>query len=269
MPELPEVETTRRGLLPHLTGRRISKVVVRNARLRWPVSEELAARSAGQPILSLDRRAKYLLLRLPDGNIILHLGMSGSLRMVNAEEPAGAHDHVDFVLDNATAVRLRDPRRFGAALWQTGNTDTHPLLTGLGPEPLDGDLASTLWQISRSRASIKTVLMDSRRIAGIGNIYANESLYLAGISPWRQASLLDHDDCEKLASSIRSTLERAIAAGGSTLRDFVNADSKPGYFQQTYAVYGRTGLACPTCGESIRQERLLQRSTFWCMKCQK
>ncbi len=269
MPELPEVETTRRGLLPHVVGRQIRHIIVRNARLRWTVSNELIGAVRGQPVLSLERRAKYLLLGLPEGSVILHLGMSGSLRVIHAQEPAGVHDHVDFVLDNATAIRLRDPRRFGAVLWHPDPPDTHPLLAGLGPEPLDGDLAGTLWQISRSRAAIKTVLMDSRRIVGIGNIYANESLHHAGISPWRQASLLDRHDCEKLAASIRTILENAIAAGGSSLRDFVGADSKPGYFQQTYAVYGRTGLDCPVCHTPVSQQRMQQRSTFWCTKCQK
>lgn len=268
MPELPEVETTRRGLQPHIEGLCIREIIVRNARLRWPIDANINQYCANQPLQHINRRGKYLLLGLPAGHIIIHLGMSGSLRMAHHSEPASLHDHVDIILDNDAAIRLRDPRRFGAVLWQDGDVNQHPLLAKLGPEPLDGDLATVLWQISRCNVPLKNLLMDSHRIVGIGNIYANEALFDARLSPFRKASTLDLAECNQLANSIRHILETAIIAGGSTLRDFVGVNNQPGYFQQTHAVYGRTGLDCPICHQAIVKTKQAQRSTFWCPECQ-
>lgn len=270
MPELPEVETTRRGVEPHLAGATITGVVVREARLRWPVPPALASTLIGLPVLAVRRRAKYLLLEFASGTLLVHLGMSGSLRLVAADTPPQKHDHIDLILDGHTALRYRDPRRFGAMLWHVGPVEFHPLLAELGPEPLgdqfDGD---TLYRASRGRTtSIKQLLMDNHVVVGVGNIYANESLFQAGIRPGRAARRLTHADCDRLAAAIKNILARAIEAGGSTLRDFVGASGKPGYFQQTYAVYGRAEEPCHSCGSLIRQIRQGQRSSYYCPHCQ-
>ena len=270
MPELPEVEVTRRGLAPHLAGRVITGVKVREPRLRWPVPQAVR-RLAGQAIRSIKRRGKYLLVDCGSGHLILHLGMSGSLRVIPATTPPAKHDHVDLVLDNGQCLRLRDPRRFGALLWTRGDPMQHALLRHLGPEPLGHDFhADHLWAATtrRRRVAMRDLLLNSRIVSGIGNIYANEALFLAGVRPTRPAGRLTRTECERLVKSIRRILERAIRAGGTTLRDFSNADGLPGYFQQTLQVYGRTGELCRRCGNSIKTARLGNRSAFYCQKCQ-
>ena len=271
MPELPEVETTRLGLLPHALNHKICDVVVRNPKLRWPIPDNLAALVGGQTIVALVRRGKYLLLQLDQGTIIIHLGMSGSLRILDSNTPAGIHDHVDIVLDHQQIIRLRDPRRFGAVLWAEQDGLQHPLLVSLGIEPLSDDFNGTcLYQLSRRRSiAIKAFLMDSHHIVGIGNIYANEALFLAGIHPSLAAGKLNRLRSENLTLAIRDTLLKAISAGGSSLRDFVGSDGAPGYFQQQYSVYGRAELACRQCSHPIRQLRQNLRATFFCPNCQK
>jgi len=311
MPELPEVEITRRGLAAHLTGLSIADVVIRNASLRWPVPKNLSKLLCGKTILSLKRRAKYLLMdcgnghsriAAPDneihharsplpnplprageganeslrefhvaGTLILHLGMSGSLRILPANTPAEKHDHFDLILNNGTLMRLRDPRRFGAVLWHSGDVHAHPLLASLGPEPLEDDFdARYLYQATRGRSvSIKQCLMNNRVVVGVGNIYTNEALFRAGIKPQLAAGKLSLPRCAKLVEEIRATLAEAIRLGGSTLRDFVGTSGQPGYFQQHYWVYGRGGEPCRKCGSPIKQIKQGQRSSFYCGVCQK
>jgi formamidopyrimidine-DNA glycosylase len=270
MPELPEVETTRRGLAAHLTGLSIKDAVIRNGSLRWPIPKNLPKLLRGQTIVSLKRRAKYLLMDCGNGTLILHLGMSGSLRILPVNTPAEKHDHFDLVLSNGTLMRLRDPRRFGAVLWHSGDVHTHPLLAELGPEPLEKNFdARYLYQATRGRSvSIKQCIMDNHIVVGVGNIYANEALFRAGIKPQLAAGKLSLPRCAKLVEEIRVTLAEAIQLGGSTLRDFVNTSGQPGYFQQTYWVYGRTGEPCRRCGAMIKQIKQGQRSSFYCGTCQ-
>jgi formamidopyrimidine-DNA glycosylase len=270
VPELPEVETVRRGLAPHLLGHRLLGARVRETRLRWPVPDDLDARLAGRRIEGLIRRGKYLILALDRGHLILHLGMSGSLRLVPAGRPPERHDHLDLLLDDGQSLRYRDPRRFGAVLW-SDTPDRHPLIAGLGVEPLgsafDGDW---LYAASRKvRAPVKSWLMDAHIVVGIGNIYANEALFHAGIHPLLPAGRLTRPRCRRLAEAIRNTLEQAIAAGGSSLRDFVDGHGNPGWFQQTYYVYGRAGEPCRNCGAAIRLTRLGNRATSFCPTCQR
>jgi formamidopyrimidine-DNA glycosylase len=269
MPELPEVETTRRGVQPWLQDQVIRDVIVREARLRWPVPPHLADTLRGLTIRRVERRAKYLLLHVDTGCLLIHLGMSGSLRIVDPATPPDKHDHLDFVLDGRL-LRYRDPRRFGAVLWHIGPIEFHPLLKDLGPEPLDpGFDGAALFAATRGkRSAIKLQLMNNRTVVGVGNIYANESLFSAGIHPAREAGALSRAECEALARTIKDTLTRAIAAGGSTLRDFVDVAGKPGYFQQTYQVYDRAGLPCPRCGTAICHIRQGQRSSYYCPQCQ-
>ena len=271
MPELPEIETTLRGLTPHLSGQHIKQVTIRNARLRWPVPTILPAILAGQTIRKLGRRAKYLLLKCDSGTLILHLGMSGSLRVLPSDTPTGKHDHFDLILANGSLMRLRDPRRFGAVLWHEGDIAQHPLLSGLGPEPLLDDFnAEYLHRAASKRsAAIKQVIMDSHVVAGVGNIYASESLFHAGIRPQLAASKLSLPRCGRLVHTIRETLNAAIAQGGSTLRDFVDSSGTAGYFQQNHAVYGRKGEPCRVCASPIKQIVQGQRSTFYCHRCQR
>lgn len=270
MPELPEVETVRRGLSPHLTGRTLIGARVRNPALRWPVPPDLEAQVAGRRILDCQRRGKYLLLRLDQGGLILHLGMSGSLRLLTRDLPPTPHDHLDLLLDNDTLLRLRDPRRFGAVLHALDPL-CHPLLAGLGIEPLGEEFdGEVLHGLTRSRrVAIKTFLMDSRQVVGIGNIYANEALFQAGIDPRLPAGRLSRPRCQRLATAVKDVLTRAIAAGGSTLRDFVDSQGEPGYFQQTYFVYDRAGEPCRQCGNPIRLLRQGGRSSYLCLHCQK
>lgn len=270
MPELPEVETTRRGLLPSLVGRKILAVRTRHAALRYPLPRTLGRLLVGSHLCGIDRRGKYLLFRFQHGTLIVHLGMSGSLRLVPSEEPAGKHDHLDIAFGRQV-MRLRDPRRFGAVLWVEGDAASHPLIAVLGIEPLsqefDGDW---MYRATRGRSTpIKLFLMDSHLIVGVGNIYASESLFRSGIDPRTPAGQLSRPRCRRLAESIKTTLEAALAAGGSTLRDFIHSDGGSGWFQQQHFVYGREGGPCRCCGTSIRALRLGQRSTFFCPRCQR
>ncbi len=275
MPELPEVETTRRGIAPHLIGRRITRITLRRADLRWPIPREISELLPGQRIDEVERRAKYLLLHTQVGSALLHLGMTGVLRVLPPDIPPGSHDHVDFLLEPADGERERmlrftDPRRFGCLLWQAPGT-THELLAGLGPEPLtdafDGDL---LWHRSRGRkAAVKLFLMDNAIVVGVGNIYASEALFAAGIDPRRPARVVSRARYQRLAAEVKRILAWAIERGGTTLRDFLNPDGAPGYFFRELYVYGREGEPCKVCGTAIRQAVLGQRSTFWCPSCQK
>ena len=269
MPELPEVEVTRRGLAPQLAGRRISGVSVREPRLRWPVTREVLA-LAGRTVGAIRRRGKYLLVDCGDGHLILHLGMSGSLRVLPPDTPAGKHDHFDLLLGDRM-LRLRDPRRFGAVLWTSGDVDAHPLLAHLGVEPLSRSLdAKRLHALTRGRRTpIKLFLMDARHIVGVGNIYASESLFRAGISPRRPAHRITREEAKKLSQAIKSTLLAAIRAGGSTLRDFAGADGAAGYAQQRHYVYDRAGKKCRRCATLVRKLLQGQRSTYFCPTCQK
>ena len=271
MPELPEVETTRRGLAPHLVNQRIRTAIVRNASLRVPVPRSLPERLTGTTIRSVERRGKYLLIGCGTGTLIVHLGMSGRLWLVDAKTPVGTHDHFDLVLENGTAVRLRDPRRFGLVVWQEGDPLQHPLLASIGPEPLSPQFdGKGLYDNTRNRsASIKLVLMDSHVVAGVGNIYASEALFRAGINPKLPARRIGRARYDVLAAKIRETLEAAIQAGGSTLRDYVGGDGRAGYFQNEHLVYGRGEEPCQTCGTAIRELRQGQRATFYCPVCQR
>ncbi|OON38422.1 DNA-formamidopyrimidine glycosylase [Izhakiella australiensis] len=269
MPELPEVETSRRGIEPHLVGATILHAIVRNPRLRWPVAQEIHALS-DQPVLSLQRRAKYLLLELPTGWIIIHLGMSGSLRVLPEEQPAAKHDHVDLVLSNGKVLRYTDPRRFGAWLWSI-DPQASSVLAHLGPEPLsDAFNDEYLFMKSRAkRTAIKPWLMDNKLVVGVGNIYASESLFAAGILPDRPAMSLRADEVGILVRSIKAVLLRSIEQGGTTLRDFLQSDGKPGYFAQELQVYGRAGEPCRVCATPLLSGKHGQRSTYWCPHCQK
>lgn len=270
MPELPEVETTRRGIEPFLAGQRVSRVLVREPRLRWPISEDLDARLSGQRIRAVERRAKYLLVHAEVGTLIAHLGMSGSLRLVPVGSPVGKHDHVDIELESGMALRYCDPRRFGAMLWSL-DPGQHPLLQRLGPEPLteafDGD---RLFRLSRKRSmAVKPFIMDNAVVVGVGNIYASEALFAAGIDPRREAGSISRARYLRLGEEIKRILARAIENGGTTLRDFVGGDGKPGYFQQQLFVYGRGGELCKACGTGLRELRLGQRASVFCPACQR
>ena len=270
MPELPEVETTRRGLAPHLQGRRVTGVTLRRPDLRWPIPPEIATLLPGERILGIRRRAKYLLLDTDPGSALLHLGMSGSLRVLPASTAVTAHDHVDLALDSGAVLRFTDPRRFGCLLWQAAGS-THELLQQLGPEPLldefDGDY---LFNRSRGRsASVKAFLMDQAIVVGVGNIYAAESLFRAGIAPARQAGRVSRERYGRLAAAVKTILAHAIRRGGTTLRDFINPDGAPGYFEQELFVYGRAGDACRVCGRRLQGTRLGNRATAWCPSCQR
>ena len=270
MPELPEVETTRRGIAPHLEGQRVTRVVVRERRLRWPIPEDLDVRLSGQRIQCVERRAKYLLIQAESGTLIGHLGMSGNLRLVPVGTPAAKHEHVDIELESGLALRYTDPRRFGALLWSSDPL-RHELLAKLGPEPLtvafDGE---RLFQQSRGRSmAVKPFIMDNAVVVGVGNIYASEALFRAGIRPQTVAARLSAPRLARLAAAIRTTLADAIRAGGTTLRDFLNPDGAPGYFEQELAVYGRGGLPCPACARPLRQASIGQRTSVWCPRCQR
>lgn len=270
MPELPEVETTRQGIAPHCQGQTVTRVQVRNPNLRWPVPSELATGMQQQPILAVGRRAKYLLLTFPTGTAIVHLGMSGSLRVITDNTPAQAHDHVEVELSSGVRLRYNDPRRFGCWLW-TEQPESHPLLTALGPEPLADEFdGNYLFRLSRNRKTpIKSFLMDNHVVVGVGNIYANESLFKAGIHPRRPAGRISRDRYQRLAEHVKETLAAAILQGGTTLKDFVNSDGKPGYFAQSLLVYGRGGQPCESCGTPLKEIRMNQRTTVYCSRCQR
>jgi len=271
VPELPEVETTRRGIAPHIEGQTVQTVLLRDGRLRWPVLPDLPKILAGRRIQTVARRGKYLLLDTGDGTLLVHLGMSGSLRLVVSAAPVGKHDHMDIVFGHNTVLRFHDPRRFGAVLWVQGPVTEHPLLKHLGPEPLaDGFDGKTLHALAKGRKmAVKSFIMDSRVVVGVGNIYANEALFRAGILPSRAVGKIALTRYQRLAASIREVLQQAIDRGGTTLRDFVNASGQPGYFQQQLSVYGRTGLPCVHCGQALTEIRLGNRSTVFCRACQR
>ncbi len=276
MPELPEVETTCRGIQPALAGKAVTDVIVRESRLRWPVPKNLRKNLIGQTITDVTRRGKYLLLKTATGHVIIHLGMSGSLRTVDASTAPRLHDHVDIVLDSGTCLRLHDPRRFGAVLWTDDDPARHKLLVALGPEPVASDSSDKVFDgdylFSKSRGrrrAVREFVMDSHIVVGIGNIYASEALFGAGIDPRRAAGGISRMRYQRLVVSIQKTLTSAIAAGGTTLRDFSNADGRPGYFQQTLKVYGRDGENCRHCSAKIRRVRQAGRSAYFCPRCQR
>jgi len=270
MPELPEVEITRQGLAPELEGQRIARVILRRPDLRWPIPPEIAELLPGQEILAVRRRAKYLLLDLAPGSALLHLGMSGSLRVLAGGTPPGPHDHVDFALDSGRVMRFNDPRRFGCLLWQPPG-ETHALLRDLGPEPLSPAFdGNHLFRLSRNRqTSIKAFLMDQTVVVGVGNIYAAESLFQAGIAPGAAAGTVSRPRYARLAQAVREILAHAIQCGGTTFRDFIRPDGRPGYFEQELFVYGREGEPCLKCGAILSGSRLGNRASVWCGRCQK
>ena len=275
MPELPEVETTLRGIAPHIQGKKVADVVLRQTRLRWQVNPNLAEILKEQEVLSCRRRAKYLIIGFSTGSLLIHLGMSGSLRIFTCNdariEHPDKHDHVDMVFADGTVLRYHDPRRFGAISWHEGAAEHHPLLEKLGPEPLSDDFsADYLYQkFQTQKRAVKLALMDNAVVVGVGNIYANESLFRSGILPHRPANKVKKKECAVLVETIKAVLQRAIETGGSTLRDFVNSDGKSGYFQQEYTVYGRHNEPCIRCGGLVQKEVLGQRGTFYCPNCQK
>ena len=271
MPELPEVETTRRGILSGLSNRRVRAIVVRESRLRWPIPADLPEKLGGQHILDIDRRGKYLLFRFRHGTLLVHLGMSGSLRFVtSADQAPGKHDHVDLLIEGGRTLRYHDPRRFGAFLWLEGEVSAHPLLRDLGPEPLQQDFhGEYLYAASLGRkVPVKQFLMDGHVVVGVGNIYASESLFRAGINPGRMAGRISLERYRSLAEVTRQVLTEAIDQGGTTLRDYVNSSGDAGYFSLKLYVYGRTGQPCAACGAPIKVIRIGQRSTFYCPRCQ-
>jgi formamidopyrimidine-DNA glycosylase len=271
MPELPEVETTRRGIRPALVGRRIESLELRERRLRWPVEPRLPAKVAGQRVVDVHRRAKYLLIELERGTLIAHLGMSGSLRVMPAGAPRLLHDHYDLVLDSGRCLRFNDPRRFGSLHWCTGDPAAHVLLANLGPEPLEPTFdAGYLARRARGRkVAVKLFLMDQRVVVGVGNIYASEALFRAGVRPRRAAGRLSRAEWVRVVEAIRAVLEEAIRQGGTTLRDYVSADGTPGYFRQELYVYERAGEPCRRCATPVRYLVQGQRSTYYCPTCQR
>lgn len=270
MPELPEVETTLRGIQDALRGQTIERLVVREARLRWLIEEGLAQRVAGSEIIALQRRAKYILMHLAQGSLIWHLGMSGSMRLLDSPGEPCKHDHVDLVLGNGTMLRYNDPRRFGCLLWAREGLG-HPLLRDLGPEPLDDRFnGEFLYQESRARrVAVKTFIMDQKVVVGVGNIYASEALFKAGIHPARSAQRISRARYSRLAEQIKQVLSNAIEQGGTTLRDFFAADGRPGYFRQQLEVYDRQGEPCPQCGRPVSRKIIGQRASFYCGFCQR
>jgi formamidopyrimidine-DNA glycosylase len=271
MPELPEVETTRRGLEPLVLNKIAARVVIHNAALRWPVPGELHEVLPGQQVRSVGRRSKYLLFNFEHGTLIVHLGMTGHLRVASCAAARRKHDHVEIVFTDGTALRYNDSRRFGAMLWADADPLAHPRLSGLGPEPFSRAFnAAYLHRLARGRtAAVKPFLMDGRVVVGVGNIYASEALFRAGIAPTCPAGQVGRTAFDRLVRSVREILDAAIAAGGTTLRDFSDSQGRPGYFRQELSVYGRSGEACTVCRTPIRQIRLGQRSTYFCPNCQK
>jgi len=270
MPELPEVETSRRGIAPYVVDQRVQGITIRERRLRWPISTAVDKHLPGATIQSVGRRAKYLLLETDAGTAMIHLGMSGSVFIVDTETPAGVHDHFDVALDSGMSLRFRDPRRFGSLHW-TNDLANHQLIRELGPEPLDDEFNSDyLWQKSRGRrVTIKQFIMNASVVVGVGNIYASESLFLAGIHPQRAAGRVAKHRYELLVAAIKDVLAKAIDAGGTTLRDFYGGDGEAGYFQQELSVYGRDGEPCKNCKREVSAVVLGQRSTFYCKHCQR
>lgn len=270
MPELPEVETTLRGLKRHIINQKIQSVIVRFPKLRWPIPENLTKILPGKKLLTLKRRGKYLLFEFTHGTLILHLGMSGRLYIVKDPISFNKHDHVDIQFSNGKTLRFTDPRRFGCVLW-ANHGETHPLLSKLGPEPLSKTFtAEYLWRKTRNKKiAIKNLIMDAQIVVGVGNIYAAEALFASGINPTKPSLKVTRSDCGKLVNAIKAVLQKAIKKGGTTLRDFANADGKPGYFKQELLVYSREKQACLRCGASLVCRKIGQRSTVYCRSCQK
>ena len=270
MPELPEVETTMQGVRPCVEGRSFKEVIVRDHRLRWPVPKALKKTLPGLRVFAVSRRAKYILLHTKAGSLMIHLGMSGRLRVLPKDTPSVKHDHLDIILSSGKLLRYHDPRRFGSVLWVTGSFSDHSLLASLGPEPFDEDLtAEHLFQLSRSRKiAVKSFIMDSKVIVGVGNIYASEALFRSGIRPGRAAGRVTQAAYSRLLESIKAVLAEAIEAGGTTLRDYSRVTGEPGYFEQSLNVYERAGLPCVNCGEAIQRKVIGQRASYYCPKCQ-
>jgi formamidopyrimidine-DNA glycosylase len=271
MPELPEVETTRRGIAPHAVGRKIARLTVYDPRLRWPVPADLSGKVQGRTIDALERRSKYLLFRIGTDTLVFHFGMTGSLRVYRRAPARRPHDHVDILLDDGTLLRYHDPRRFGAMLLVPGSGADHPLIAHLGPEPFDPAFdAAYLWKALRGRtAAIKLALMDNGVVVGVGNIYASEALFRAGIRPATSARKVSRPRIARLVDAVREVLTAAIDSGGSTLRDYVDAGGRPGRAQLGYFVYGRQGQACRACGTPVRMRRLGARASYYCPTCQR
>jgi len=270
MPELPEVETTRRGINPHIKNQTVDAVIVRERRLRWPIPNDFTETITGHTVIRVSRRAKYLLFELKQGAFMIHLGMSGSLRIVDPALPPQKHDHVDFIFSNGHCLRFNDPRRFGSILWLDNNKRDHALLNALGPEPFASEFnGGYLFAQSRKRkCAVKTFIMDNHVVVGVGNIYANEALFNSGIRPRKAAGRITRAQYQTLSKAILKVLNASIKMGGTTLKDFVGGDGQPGYFQQTLNVYGRENDACRQCESPIKLIRLGQRSTFYCPSCQ-
>lgn len=270
MPELPEVETTCRGIAPHIEGKQVAKVIIRQQQLRWPISPEISTVLPSLTINTVTRRAKYLLINTDEGTLIIHLGMSGSLRVINADIAAEKHEHIDIIFNDNNCLRYKDPRRFGCLLWTSAPINEHKLIHHLGPEPLSKAFnIDDFYPKTRSKkAPIKSLIMDGQAVVGVGNIYANEALFQAGIHPKRAANNISKKRMEVLILAIKAILAKAIEQGGTTLKDFVNSEGKPGYFQQTLNVYGRAKQSCTTCNTGIKQTVIGQRSTFYCPRCQ-
>ena len=270
MPELPEVETTLRGITPYIKNQKIEEVTLRHLQLRWPVNPLIQTALQGHVISTLSRRGKYLLLTTASGTLILHLGMSGSLRIVTANVTPQKHDHVDIAFQNKKILRLTDPRRFGAVLWTTDDPHEHTLLKNLGPEPLSRQFTKHyLWQCAQGRKMpVKAFIMDSSIVVGVGNIYATEALFAAGIHPKTPAGKISRAHYKKCVEAIKKILRAAIKQGGTTLKDFLNSDGKPGYFKFHLKAYGRAGLPCVQCKTTLKEIRLGQRSSVYCPRCQ-
>ena len=271
MPELPEVETTLRGISPHLLKQKIKHVVVRQKQLRWPVPNDLAANLKNRTVQQLYRRGKYLIMTFSNGHVLLHLGMSGSLRIANIDSEPNKHDHIDWILSNGKVLRFHDPRRFGSVLWTKEEPLNHPLLISLGPEPLERDFNDQLlFTKSRKRkVAVKNFIMNSHIVVGVGNIYASEALFLASIRPSRAAGTISLKRYQKLVQAIKKILRASIKKGGTSLRDFVNEQGNPGYFRQKLNVYGKDGQPCKTCDNAIKKQIIGQRSSFYCSHCQR
>lgn len=271
MPELPEVETTCRGLTPHIVGETVKSFDIHNGSLRWPVEPTLVEILKNKTLITLSRRGKYLLFQFKHGTLLWHLGMSGSIRIERGNLPKKKHDHIEILFKNGCKLRYNDPRRFGAAVWTNQEPSAHPLLTHLGPEPLTKEFtANYLFEKSRKKTQkVKSWIMDSKLVVGVGNIYASESLFKAGINPNRVAGKLTRKNCDELTSEIKTVLQKAIKQGGTTLKDFVGSDGKPGYFAQQLNVYGRKGSPCPKCEKPISHKIIAQRASYYCTHCQK
>ena len=270
MPELPEVETTLRGIKSHIDKANVKKVNIYQEKLRWPIEKKLHTKLSGKKLINLQRRGKYLILEFKNGSLLMHLGMSGSLRILNEKIPLEKHDHFEIIFDNDKALRLRDPRRFGAVLWTELEWQDHKLIKSLGPEPLTDELNTDyLYEKSRNKSlAIKSFIMDSHIVVGVGNIYASEALFRAGIHPTRATKRISKKRFERLVSSIKVVLEKAINEGGTTLKDFTNAEGKPGYFTQQLNVYGKAAQPCPICSTAIKHKVIAQRATYYCPRCQ-